>query len=55
MDIAQITRYKTIKLYGLNPEAVEAVIQKKINELEGVNYVIELHDGRIHIVLSASA
>ncbi len=55
MEIAQVTRYKTIKLVGVSFSEVEKEVTSLLGEHEEVSHTLEMHDGRIHIVLKASS
>lgn len=54
MEMAQVTRYKTIKLVGLSLTEVQKEVASLLDNNEEVSYQVEMYDGRIHIVLKAS-
>ena len=55
METSLVTRYKTIKLYGLSEEEVRKSIQDLVEKHSEIGFLVETYDGRVHIVLSASA
>lgn len=55
METSLVTRYKTIKLYGLSEEEVRESIQDLVERHSEIGFLVETYDGRVHIVLSASA
>ena len=55
METSLVTRYKTIKLYGLSEEEVRESIQDLVEKHSEIGFLVETYDGRVHIVLSASA
>lgn len=55
MEVAQVTRYKTIKLVGVALKEVQKEVEALLAGNEEVSYVVEMRDGRIHIVLKASS
>ena len=49
METSLVTRYKTIKLYGLSEEEVRESIQDLVEKHSEIGFLVETYDGRVQI------